>query len=150
MFLMLPNADRLQQIILSCCGNWDAEEADFQSIAVEIGLKDKDLVEYNRAFREGRTEFPPAASAPEVAAASHSHLNLAMHGVRDGATATIPGIMRFCSDGRLSIEIIQRVDKEMADHCQRGLLWEVLSYMMAVEELSAFEIIQAALNAKDG
>ena len=97
----------------------------------------------------GRPEFAAAASAPEVTAESHSHLNLAMHGVRDGATATIPGLMQYCSDGRLSIEIIQHVDKDMADHCQRGLLWEVLSYMMAVEEPTAFEIIQAALNAKN-
>ena len=51
--------------------------------------------------------------------------------------------------GRLSMEIIQHVDKDMADHCQRGLAWEVLSYKMAEEEPTAFEIIQAALNAKN-
>ena len=89
---MLPNADRLQQIILSYCGNWDPEEADSQCIAVEVGPKDTDIVEYNRAFREGRPEFAAAAGAPEVAAASHSHLNLSMHGVRAGATASLPGI----------------------------------------------------------
>ena len=34
---MSPNADCIQQIILSFCGKWDPDEADFQSIAVEIG-----------------------------------------------------------------------------------------------------------------
>ena len=103
---ILPNADRIQQILLSYCGNWDPDEADFQSIAVEIGPGDGALIEHNRAFREGRSELPPAASVPEVAAVSHSHLNLAMHAVRDGATASLPVIQKFCRDGRLSMGII--------------------------------------------
>ena len=37
---MLPNPDRIQQIIHNYCGSWDSEEADFQSIAVEIGPDD--------------------------------------------------------------------------------------------------------------
>mgnify|MGYP002805756438 FL=1 len=44
------------------------------------------------------------------------------------------------------MEIIQHFDMDLADHCQRGLAWEVLSYKMAEEEPTAFEIIQAALN----
>ena len=37
----------------------------------------------------------------------------------------------------------------MADHCQRGLAWEMLSYKMALEEPTVFQDIQAALNAKN-
>ena len=37
----------------------------------------------------------------------------------------------------------------MAEHCQRGLSWEVLSHKTAVQEPDAFELIQAVLNAKN-
>jgi hypothetical protein len=72
-----------------------------------------------------------------------------MQSVRCGATVTIPGLIQYCCEGRLSLEIVGQVDKDMADHCQRGLKWEVLSHKMAREEPSAFEIIQAAMNAKN-
>ena len=72
-----------------------------------------------------------------------------MHAVRDGAAVTLPALRKFCRDGRLSIEVIQSKDKDMANHCQRGLSWEVLSWQMAEEEPDAFEIIQAALNLKN-
>ena len=85
---MLPNADRIQQLMFSHCFNWDPDEADLQSIAVETGPDDNAFIEYNRALREGGPEFASAAGAPEVATASHLHLNLAMHAVRDGATTS--------------------------------------------------------------
>ena len=84
----VPNVDAIQQIILSHCDNWDPDEADCQSIAVEIGPDDNALIECSRPFREGIPEFASVASAPEVAAVSRSHLNLAMQAVRDGATTS--------------------------------------------------------------
>ena len=58
------------------------------------------------------------------------------------------------TDGTLEVaasfmDLIGHVDPDMAAHCQRGLVWEVLSHKMNKEEPGAFEIIQAALNAKN-
>ena len=146
---MLPNVDRIQQLLLMYVGEWDPDEADHQSICVEIGPNDSDLVNYNAAFRQDKPEFAPAAERPEVAAASHSHLNLAMQGVIQGVLTSLPGLQKFCRDGRLCLDIIQAVDRDLFQHCQRGLAWEVLSSKMALEEPGGFDIIQAAMNAKN-
>ena len=95
---MLPNADRIQQIIRDYCGSWDADEADFQSIAVEIGPGDTDLVEYNREFRMGRAEFAPAASAPEVAAASRRRRAIIGRPRTSAWTARAASATAFCGD----------------------------------------------------
>ena len=95
---MLPNADRIQQLIRDYCGSWDADEADFQSIAVEIGPGDTDLVEYNREFRMGRAEFAPAASAPEVAAASRRRRAIIGRPRTSAWTARAASATAFCGD----------------------------------------------------
>ena len=146
---MLPNANRCQQLLLSYCGDWDCDEADHQSVCVQIKPKCNVLVDYNKKFRENNPAFAKAESRPEVAAASHSHLNLTLHNVRDGAGVTFKSLSRFCRDGKLSLELVGHEDKDMAGHAQRGLLWEVLVWQMEDEEPHAFDIIQASFNSKN-
>ena len=47
------------------------------------------------------------------------------------------------------MDLVAAVDKDMAAHIQRGLLWEVLVWRMEVEEPKAYVIIQEALNSKN-
>ena len=146
---MCPNPDRIQQLLLSYCGDWDAEEADHQSVCVQIKPGDNELVDWNMQFRENNNLFAKVETRPEVAAASHSHLNIVLHNIRSGAEVNLSGLNKFCKDGRLSMELIETHDKDMAAHAKRGLLWEVLAWQMEVEEPLAFDIIQAAFNSKN-
>ena len=113
-------------------------------VCVQINFNNDELVRFNKGFRRGN--HAQADSIPEVAAASHSHLNIALHNVVAGAMVSLPGLSKFCRDGRLSLELIGNDDEEMAAHAQRGLLWEVLSWKMEVEEPTAFDNLQSALN----
>ena len=78
---MTSNADRCQQLRSWCVGSWDPDEADHQCVAVPNKPKCTDMETHNAAFRETDKRFAPAVQRPEVAAASHSHLNLMMHNV---------------------------------------------------------------------
>eukprot|EP00969_Alexandrium_andersonii_P073009 3221281-Alexandrium_andersonii.AAC.1 len=50
------------------------------------------------------------------------------------------------SDGRISVDLIRGGDTAMAAAASHGLVWEVLSYRMEIEEPDAAECIQAACN----
>ncbi|MCP4244742.1 MAG: hypothetical protein GY772_29720 [bacterium] len=77
---------------------------------------------------------------------SHSHLNQIMKNIKAGVAGRIPQI---CSpDGRFSIDRLPAVDAPFAIACDCGLLWEILSPAIMVEEPEACTIIQAALNSK--
>ena len=91
-------------------------------------------------------DYAQAECIPEVAAASHSHLNILLHKVAAGAMVSMPGLSKFCWYGRLSLELIGNEDEEVAAHAQRGLLWEVLPWKMEVDEPTAFDNLQSALN----
>jgi hypothetical protein len=53
------------------------------------------------------------------------------------------------SHGRLDLSILQEVDAVFAQYCKDGLLWDVLSYKIQVEEPDGLNVIQAALNSKN-
>ena len=38
-------------------------------------------------------------------------MSLSMHAAASGGVPTLPGLQRFCRDGRLSLEIIKQFDK---------------------------------------
>ena len=146
-----PNPNRVQQLVLSYCGGWDPDEADHQAVCVQINPDTdygKELIDFNKVLHEDAC-FARATSTPEVAAASHSHLNLALHNVAHGAEISLSGLKDYCKQGKLSLELVGNVDPEMMAHAQRGLLWEVLSYKMEEEEPTAFDKLQSALNAKN-
>ena len=145
---MKANADRCQQLLSWYVGAWDADEADHQCVAVENKPGCDEMQRHNQLFRENDRRFAPAPQRPEVAAATHSHLNLTMHNCRAGAEVSWPRLLKYCVAGRLSMDRISAADKEMASHIQRGLFWEVLSWRMEEEEPIAFEVIQEALNSK--
>ncbi|MCP4240654.1 MAG: hypothetical protein GY772_08835, partial [bacterium] len=68
--------------------------------------------------------------------------------IKAGVAGRIPQI---CSpDGRFSIDRLRAVDAPFAIACECGLLWEILSPAIMVEEPEACTIIQAALNSKNG
>ena len=148
---MKPNHIRVEQLLLDLCGQWDADEADHQSVSVE-NAPGADLTKmdtYNNEFRVGDTKFFVCDGKVEGAAASHSHLNLLLGNILGGAQVSSPKLQIYCVNGRLSLEMIMRKDKDMGLHAQRGLLWEKLSHTMEIEEPKAFCIIQAALNDKN-
>ena len=146
---MFPNADRCQQLLHSYCGDWDPDEADHQSVAVQNKPGSTAMDDHNRKFRLSDERFAKCEQRAEVAAASHSHLNVMLHNVRGGAKVTWKVLLPLCNNERVSLDLVMAKDKEMGDHAQRGLKWEILDHKMEEEEPNAFLIIQAALNKKN-
>ena len=98
---------------------------------------------------QGDPEF--AALTSEVltfGTLSHSHLNQILKNIRGEAHGRIPSICG--SDGRFKMTLLAGRDGAFAEAAQHGLLWEVLSFKIQVEEPEGCSVIQAALNSKNG
>ena len=79
---------------------------------------------------------------------SHSHLNQVFRNIQ----ARLPlAIDSLCDEEKkASAEKVFQHDKEFFQCLQIGILWEILSHRMEVEEPGAATLIQAALNTKNG
>ena len=77
---------------------------------------------------------------------SHSHIHQVLKNIRGGMKGTTPSIVD--QHGNYSLVMLRAADPTFALVIDTGLLWEVLSWKMDVEEPDACSIIQAAMNAK--
>ena len=77
----------------------------------------------------------------------HSHLHQVLKNVAAGVTADVSAVAS--RDGTLSLQVLRMKDSAFANAVDSGMLWEVLSWKMDVEEPSAAGIIQSALNSKN-
>ena len=77
---------------------------------------------------------------------SHSHIHQVLKNIRAGMKGTTKSIVD--QNGNYSLVMLRAADPTFALVIDTGLLWEVLSWKMDVEEPDACSIIQAAMNAK--
>ena len=81
-------------------------------------------------------------------ALSHNHLHQILKNFVGSARADIPAVCD--GQGKLSLAKLRSVQPAFADAVENGLTWEVLDGAMEIEEPEALDVIQAALNAKNG
>jgi len=128
---------------------FDAAEADGGGVCVQEVPQQATIARFNSAVADGDPEF--AAMNSEVlpyGTLSHSHLNQILKNLRCEARGRVP---QLCGpDGRFKMSLLQGRDPAFAKAAQEGLLWEVLSYKVQTEEPEGCNIIQAALNSKNG
>ena len=145
-----PSASRcisLLQDILDI--GFDAEEADNNAVCVEANRGDESIQEFNREAVDGIEAMAPIdCGVIQYGSLSHSHLNQILKNLKAGAHA---GIESICDgDGRLSLSKLRLKDVGFAAAVDGGLSWEVLDRKIQEEEPEALDIIQTALNAKNG
>ena len=141
------------------------EEADHQGLAVQEAPHAHGKPEHlrfttwNQEHCRGSAYLQTCFSAGGdvvYATLSHSHLLLVMLCWITGADWALDAaeekLRKFCdSDGRLNIDaaVAGENTKELVITCREGLMMEVLSWRIEVEEPTACSLISAALNLKN-
>ena len=113
---------------------------------------DRSIQEFNRRATDGDESMAPIeggeGAAIQFGSLSHSHLNQILKNIKAGARANIPGISD--GQGRLSLSKLRLKDGGFAAAVDGGLCWEVLDKKIQEEAPQALDVIQTALNAKNG
>ena len=128
---------------------FDAEEANVGGVVVECTSNQKVLEEFNVEACEGDERLAPVvAGCTRYGALSHNHLNQIMKNIAAAAVADIPEVCD--GQGKLSVQKLRSGHPAFAKAVEHGLMWEVLSDVIEREEPHALDVIQAALNRKNG
>ena len=78
---------------------------------------------------------------------SRSHLNQVFKNIL--ARLSIAGTKITNQSGHLDLKLLEEVIQAFAKHCSDGLLWDILSHKIQIEEPEALNIIEAACNSKN-
>ena len=143
-----PNGSRCSELFKDILAvGFDAEDADSGGIVVEVRPGCTLIHEFNRDACDG-DPFHAAMGGGCVSygSLSHSHLHQSLRNIRGGGHCTIPEVSEF---GKHSLAKLRSVDPPFARAAETGLLWNILSWAIEVEEPDACAIIQAAANAKN-
>ena len=146
---LAPNGERCVSLLKSIIRDgYDAAEGDHAAICVQEVPGSKHVQSFNDQALQGDPLLTPSIEgvAAQYGSLSHSHLNQVFKNI----LGKLPlGIDAVCaSDGRACMLKLKEVDEKLAEACDIGLFWEILSYKIMEEEPRGREIIQAALNSK--
>ena len=118
--------------------------ARVQAIAVEI-TDDSERLFNDQLVRSAGTLLGCMDSKRlKVLSLSASHTNFALRLVGDGALHESDVVS---VNGRLSQDLVSKRDPVLGDHCQHGLVWDVLSAEVATQWPQLLGMIQASFNA---
>ena len=141
-----PNGSRCNELFKQILAvGFDAEDADSGGIVVEAV---PGVHEFNLEACTGDPYHAPAAAAGKIAygSLSHSHLHQILKNIRGGGPCDTVSV---ATGGRHCLTKLRTMDPAFARAVDTGLLWEVLSSAIEVEEPGGSAIIQAAMNAKN-
>ena len=128
---------------------FDVGEANAGGVVVEAGSTQATLEQFNTEACEGDERLAPVVMGSiRYGALSHNHLNQILKNIAAAAAADIPQVCDGA--GKLSLAKLRSVDAAFANAVDCGLTWEVLSESIMREEPHAVDVIQSALNAKNG
>ena len=155
-----PNGDRCLNLTKSLVSyGFDPEEADTGGICCEPHpSRIDDYHIYNVKSCQGNPLLAPSVEGirMQYGTLAHSHLNQILKNIDGGvdASAFAEKDATFkaaicANDGRLSKSVLAIKDKTFAEYCDKGLLWETLSYKIVVEEPNGCKDISNAINAKN-
>ena len=145
-----PSASRCISLLQDIVDiGFDSEEADNNAVCVEAMPGDQSIQQFNRIAIDGDAAMAPIEGGViQYGSLSHSHLNQILKNLKAGAHA---GIESICdSQGRLSLSKLRVKDSGFAAAVDGGLYWEVLHREIQEEAPEALDVIQTALNAKNG
>lgn len=121
-----------------------------RGICVQLRPCDKPIVvAYNREKTQVSQHFPKVdENLVEYSAIAGNTLNLFLRSVRQGVHVmqNKPGLDAVSDDGRLSVDLLRKVDGVFASAASTGVMWLVLSSRIRDEEPGGLQIIQAAEN----
>ena len=147
-----PNGERCKRICTDVLQiGFDDVEANHEGVCVAEEVGSSRTHDYNVAACSRDELLATVASEAAMirfGSLSHSHLHQVLRNVDAGVVVHVDGI---CTpDGKLCLALLRQVDSAFAEAVTHGLLWEILEPAMMVEEPAGAEVIQAALNAKNG
>jgi hypothetical protein len=143
-----PNGSRCAELFKEILDvGFDAEESDSGGIVVEARPGSKEVHDFNREACDG-DPFHAAVVTGWISygSLSHSHLHQVLRNIRGGGVCAVPGVSE---SGKHSLAKLRGVDPSFARAAETGLLWDILSSAIEVEEPDGCAIIQAAMNAKN-
>lgn len=127
---------------------FDPNEADNTAILVQESPGSRRIHDYNVNSCSNQEGMLGVVDGQIIigGSLSSSHLNQLLKNLRGGLSMGIASVE--VSPGKTSMAAVQAHDKNLADYCQKGLAWEILSHEINNDE-DALRIIQAACNAKN-
>ena len=143
-----PNGERCCQLADDIVRlGFDRDEADAGGVCVEQKPGTFTIAAFNlKACELDLHHAVPKDEFICFGTLSHSHIHQVLKNIRGGMKGTTKSIMD--QHGNYSLVMLRAADPTFALVIDTGLLWEVLSWKMDVEEPDACSIIQAAMNAK--
>ena len=146
-----PNPGRCESLLMDLVLKWDPEEADHDCICVEVkpGCTRGLLHNQDKCSGEPRLT-PPDPSVAKYLTISHTHLNQTLKNVEGRALVTLGPLLSTVADheGRLDPKLVAGKTPALAEAVHAGLLWEVLSYKLDIEEPQGVTMIQRCINNK--
>ena len=145
-----PSAERCVCLLSGILGQgFDSNEADCNGVLVQETPGKTNIHDFNMQSCDGNEHLAPSVEGLVMSygSLSHSHLNQVFKNIL--GRLPIAGTKISNSHGRLDISILEDVDAVFAQYCKDGLLWDVLSHKIQVEEPDGLNVIQAALNSKN-
>jgi hypothetical protein len=143
-----PNGERCCQLTDDIVRlGFDRDEADAGGVCVEQKPGTFTIAAFNlKACELDLYHAVPKDEFMCFGTLSHSHIHQVLKNIRAGMKGTTKSIVD--QNGNYSLVLLRAADPTFALVIDTGLLWEVLSWKMDVEEPDACSIIQAAMNAK--
>ena len=139
-----PNGERCVALLKRILRNgYDPTEGDHEGILVQEAPGGSDIQTFNDRALQGDPLLTPSIEGVSATygTLSHSHLNQVFKSILGKMPLGVPEIST--RDGRACLEVLRSKDPKMAEACEEGLLWEILSHRITKEEC---EIIEAAAN----
>ena len=132
---------------------YDDEEADCGGVVVESGPVSM-VMDHNVAACAGDPRLMSTVDGQILMYGSlaHSHLNQVLKNIRGGMLIALEermDLQHLIVDGRISLALLAQHDATFARFVRDGLLMDVLSADLDVEEPEGAEIISAACNVKN-
>ena len=136
-----PNGERCCQLADDIVRlGFDRDEADAGGVCVEQMPGTSTIAAFN--FKACELDFyhaPATVGCISFGTLSHSHIHQVLKNVRAGMKGTAKSILD--QNGNYSLALLRAADPTFALVIDTGLLWEVLSWKMDVEEPDACSII---------
>jgi hypothetical protein len=126
---------------------FDTEESDNGGVAVEARPGSTVTHDFNKHACDGDAFHVPVLTGVVCfGTLSHSHLHQILRNVRGGGVCSMPEVSEL---GKFSLAKLKTVDPAFGHAAETGLLWDILSWAIEVEEPEGCGIIQSAMNSKN-
>ena len=143
-----PNGSRCGELFKEIFDvGFDAEESDNGGIVVEAKPGSIVLHDFNKNACDGDPVHVPVVTGLICyGSLSHSHLHQILRNIRGGGACLVQEVSE---SGKFSLVKLKSVDPAFGHAAETGLLWDILSWAIEVEEPNGCAIIQAAMNSKN-